>query len=85
MGVTLLGRGKFSVNDMRNYVDKLKTRLRFAPWSSKAVKVGLCDVPPKGLDFSVFSLSNSTSVLNLFDEVLSQFMKLYKRKVVFTL
>ncbi|XP_063909637.1 tubulin epsilon chain-like isoform X1 [Zophobas morio] len=80
MGVTLLGRGKFSVNDMRNYVDKLKTRLRFAPWSSKAVKVGLCDVPPKGLDFSVFSLSNSTSVLNLFDEVLSQFMKLYKRK-----
>ncbi|RZC32810.1 tubulin epsilon chain, partial [Asbolus verrucosus] len=61
MSATLLGRGNYSVNDMRSYIDKLKTKLHFASWSDKAIKVGLCNVAPK--------------------EILSQFMKLYNRKV----
>lgn len=83
MCLTLLGRGNYSINEMRNYVDKIKTKLHMAKWSSKAIKVGLCDVPPKGLEFSMFSLSNTTAMAKLFEEVLNQFMKLYQRKVCF--
>ncbi|EEZ99070.2 Tubulin beta-3 chain-like Protein [Tribolium castaneum] len=80
MSVTLLGRGNYSINDMRGYIDRLKSKLHFACWSNKAVKVGLCNVAPKGLDFSMFSLCNTSSTSNLFQEVLNQFTKLYQRK-----
>lgn len=83
MSLSLLGRGNYSINDMRNYTEKLKTKLHFANWSTKAVKVGLCNVPPKGLDFSMLSLCNTSSISNLFQEVLTQFVKLYNRKVSF--
>lgn len=62
MSVFLLGRGNYSISDMRNYIDKLKSKLRFPVWSNKAVKVGLCNVPPKGTEYSMFSLCNTSSI-----------------------
>lgn len=81
MGTCLIGRGDYTVNDMRTYVDKLQSRAHFSDWSSKAIRTGLCDVPPAGHDVSMLSIFNTTSMQDLFSEVLNQFQKLYNKKV----
>lgn len=83
MSLFLLGRGNYSISDMRSYIDKLKSKLRFPVWSNKAIKVGLCNVPPKCLEYSMFSLCNSSAINVFFQEINSQFVKLYQRKVCF--
>lgn len=81
MGTTLIGRGDFTLTDMRGYVERIRGKAKFAPWSSKVVKVGLCDVPPKNATSAMFSLHNTTSMVKLFDHIRGQFAKLYRKKV----
>lgn len=83
LAVTLLGRGDFSVSEAQKYVTKLQQRLKFAPWSSKLVKIGLCDTPPYGHSLAMFSIQNTTAMSCLFNNILDNFNKLYKRKVCF--
>lgn len=82
MGTTLIGRGDFSLADMKSYVEKIQSKGKFAPWASKAIKIGLCDVPPKNATLAMFSLHNTTSMVNLFEHIHGQFIKLYKKKVM---
>ncbi|XP_018580046.1 tubulin epsilon chain-like [Anoplophora glabripennis] len=80
MATTLIGRGGFSLSDMNGYVEKIQNKGKFAPWAFKSIKLGLCDVPPKNATLAMFSLHNTTSVVNLFDHIHGQFTKLYKKK-----
>lgn len=81
MGVTLIGRGDFTLSDMRSYVDKLQLKAKFTHWSKKSVKVGLCDTPPFGHNAAMLALFNTSSIANLFTTVNNHFVKLYQKKV----
>lgn len=54
---------------------------KFTSWSKQTSKVGLCSVPPVGHPASVLCLQNTTAMSAMFNEVKSQFDKLYKKKV----
>lgn len=45
------------------------------------MKVGLCSVPPAGHSTSLLCLLNSSSMISLFENIIKQFTRLYKRKV----
>ncbi|KAF5289217.1 hypothetical protein FQR65_LT00105 [Abscondita terminalis] len=62
LSVSLIGRGDFSVSDMRNYVNRLQKKGNFTSWSHKAIKVGLCNVPPVNNPSAFLSLFNTTSM-----------------------
>lgn len=80
LGSTLIGRGDFSLSDMRNYVDHLQTKGRFTHWSRKAIKVGLCDVPPINQSAAILTLFNTTAMKSLFSYTLQLYNKLYQKK-----
>ena len=46
------------------------------------MKVGLCSVPPAGHSTSLLCLLNSSSMISLFKNVVEQFTRLYRRKVM---
>lgn len=83
LGAALIGRGEFTMSDMRDYVDQIQKRARFTQWSKNAIKIGLCGVPPVGHDSSMLSLFNSSAMSSLFTEVKQQFSKLYNKKVIY--
>ncbi|KAJ8973737.1 hypothetical protein NQ317_012877, partial [Molorchus minor] len=80
IGTTIIGRGDFTLTDMRSYVDKIQTKARFTPWSSKTVKIGLCNIPPHNSSLALFSVFNTSSMANLFDHIHNQFNMLYRKK-----
>lgn len=82
LATTLLGRGDFSATETQKYINKLQQKLKFAPWSSKIARVGLCDVAPFGHPLAMLWLHNTTAVSSLFSNILGNFCKLYRRKVV---
>lgn len=45
------------------------------------MKVGLCSVPPAAHSTSLLCLLNSSSMISLFENIIKQFTRLYKRKV----
>jgi tubulin epsilon len=45
------------------------------------MKIGLCSVPPAGHPASLLCMMNSTAISCLFDDIIQQFDKLYKKKV----
>lgn len=81
VGTSLVGRGDFSISDMRSYVDYIQKKGHFTPWSSTAMKIGLCNVPPINHDRSMMGLFNTSAISAVFDEMLQQFTKLYNKKV----
>lgn len=82
LAVTLLGRGDFTTTETQKFIFKLQHKLKFARWSPKMVKVGLCDVPPPGHPLAMLYLQNSTAMSLLYSNILENFNKLHKRKVV---
>lgn len=82
MGTTLIGRGDFTVSDMRDYIKKFQSKSKFTNWSKKAIKIGLCDMPPIGNNTAMLALFNTSSMGNLFVTIDNYFTKLYQKKVV---
>ncbi|KAI4459610.1 tubulin [Holotrichia oblita] len=80
LGTTLIGRGDFNISDMRTYIQRLQKKTCFTSWSARAMKIGLCDVPPIGHHAAMLSLFNTTSMSTLLKNVNSQLMRLYNRK-----
>ena len=54
--------------------------LTTAYWSVDAFKIGLCHCPPLGQPYSVLTLSNNTCIRETFQNVLSRYQKLFKRR-----
>lgn len=46
------------------------------------MKIGLCSVPPAGHSSSLLCLLNSSAMSSLFKDVIREFSKLYKKKVL---
>lgn len=80
LGICLMGRGDFTVSDMRNYVNHLQQKGSFTRWSHKAIKVGLCNTPPVNHSSAFLSLFNSTALGAHFSYILNQYKRLYKKK-----
>ncbi|XP_044727332.1 tubulin epsilon chain-like [Chrysoperla carnea] len=80
IGATIQGRGAITITDLRYVVRKLQLKGQFTPWSKTAIKLGLCSIPPTGHDYSLFGIFNTTAMQTLYENVLTQFTKLYKRK-----
>lgn len=81
LGSLLIGRGDYSVSDMRDYVERIRSKGHFTGWSEKAVKVGLCNVPPVGQLASMFCLFNTTAISTHFAHISYLYKKLYRKKV----
>lgn len=81
LGTTLIGRGDYTVFDMREYVEKLQEKSQFTPWSSNAMKIGVCSVPPNGHSSAFLTLFNTTAIADLFHDVSKQFRMLFDKKV----
>lgn len=45
----------------------------FVEWIPNNVKMGVCDVPPKGLKMSGTFIANNTSIQELFKRISEQF------------
>ncbi|XP_049811882.1 tubulin epsilon chain-like isoform X2 [Schistocerca nitens] len=60
---------------------RYQKKIKVAPWSEDAIKTGLCSVPPAYCPSSVLGLYNTSSMTDLFENVLTQFKKLYSRKI----
>ena len=46
------------------------------------MKIGLCSVPPAGHPASLLCMMNSTAMSYLFKDVIQQFDRLYKKRVI---
>merc|ERR1712006_46790 len=44
------------------------------------IKVGVCDIPPKGLKMAVAFLGNSTAIQEMFKRVADYFTSMFRRK-----
>ncbi|XP_017752287.1 PREDICTED: tubulin epsilon chain [Eufriesea mexicana] len=73
-------RGNCSVNDLKRNIERFRKKVSFTGWSSEAMKVGLCSVPPAGHSTSLLCLLNSSAMTSLFENIIKQFSRLYKRK-----
>lgn len=80
LGSTLIGRGNYTVSDMRAYVERLQKKATFRSWSRKAIKVGLCDIAPLGQDASLLALFNTTGMATLFSNINKHFTRIYEKK-----
>lgn len=76
-----IARGNCSVNDLKRNIEKFRKKVTFAKWGTEAMKIGLCSVPPAGHSTSLLCLLNSSSMISLFENIMKQFTRLYKRKV----
>lgn len=63
-------------------LSRFRKKVTFTDWSNEAMKVGLCSVPPAGHSISLLCLLNSSSMISLFKNVIEQFTRLYRRKVM---
>ncbi|KAF7266078.1 tubulin epsilon chain-like isoform X3 [Rhynchophorus ferrugineus] len=77
---TIIGRGNYNLTDLQTYTEKLQAKAKFAVWSKKSVKSGLCSIPPNDQNMALFSLFNTTGIRNLFDHIYSQYNRLYTKK-----
>ncbi|XP_068984401.1 tubulin epsilon chain-like isoform X1 [Bombus flavifrons] len=75
-----IARGNCPVNDLKRNIERFRKKVTFTEWSNEAMKVGLCSVPPAGHSTSLLSLLNSSSMISLFENIIEQFTKLYRRK-----
>ncbi|BFU20266.1 tubulin family protein [Entamoeba histolytica HM-1:IMSS-B] len=75
-------RGKVSTHDVEEQLYKIREKNpdAFVPWIPNNMQLAVCDIPPKGLNLSGTFIGNSTSIMDLFQRVNSQFLSMFKRK-----
>lgn len=52
----------------------------FVDWIPNNIKTAICDIPPRGFKATATSLSNTTSIQELFERISDKFDTMYKRK-----
>ncbi|XP_063994953.1 tubulin epsilon chain-like [Diachasmimorpha longicaudata] len=80
IGAAHIARGNCSMNDMRRNIERLQNKGKFTPWSKETMKIGLCSVPSAGHPASLLCLINSSAMRFMFQSLISQFDKLYKKR-----
>ncbi|KAG5183531.1 Tubulin/FtsZ family, GTPase domain-containing protein [Tribonema minus] len=82
LACSLLLRGDVTVSEANVGVEKLRGSLDMVHWNREGFKVGLCNVPPPGLQRSLLCLSNNCCVAQSFEDLRQQFCKLYTRRAM---
>jgi len=80
MAMAFLVRGSASIADVHRNIVRVRKQLKMLPYNEDAFKIGLCNVPPKGLPYSVLGLANSCAAHHLLGQTLRDFNRLYTRK-----
>ena len=80
--VAAIFRGQVSMKDVDDqmFLMQKKNSAYFVEWIPNNVKIAVCSVPPKGLKMSSTFIANSTAIKSLFERLLEQFDKMYKRR-----
>ena len=76
----LFMRGDIIISDIKKNINLLKTKMCIPYWNPEGFKVGLCNYPPVGQQYSLLCLSNNTSIKEMFIRIEEKFNKLYKLK-----
>merc|ERR1711924_280708 len=82
--LTSLGmfRGRMSTQEADEQMLNVqnKNSSYFVEWIPNNIKVGVCDIPPKGLKMAVAFLGNSTAIQEMFKRVADYFTSTFRRK-----
>jgi len=76
----LFMRGDIIISDIKKNINLLKSKMVIPYWNPEGFKVGLCNYPPIGQQYSLLCLSNNTSIKEMFMRIEDKFNKLYKHK-----
>eukprot|EP00761_Pharyngomonas_kirbyi_P005542 gb/GECH01005547.1/.p1 GENE.gb/GECH01005547.1/~~gb/GECH01005547.1/.p1 ORF type:complete len:452 (+),score=88.34 gb/GECH01005547.1/:1-1356(+) len=78
----LLMRGSnMKISDANRNLTNLQKDIDMVKWNQEGFKVGLCNVPPYGMNSSLLCLANNSCITKTFSAMRSRFMTLWKRKV----
>jgi tubulin epsilon len=81
LAMGLFARGpSIHISDIARNVARLKQQVTLARWNPDGFKIGLCSVPPVGVQRSVLALSNNTCIAGTFEAMRDRFHRLYRRR-----
>merc|ERR1711977_739596 len=69
-----------TVPELTQQMFDAKNSSYFVEWIPNNIKVGICDIPPKGLKMAVTFLGNSTAIQEMFKRVAEYFTAMFRRK-----
>merc|ERR1711964_149061 len=77
-----LYRGRMSSKEVDEQMLNVqnKNSSYFVEWIPNNMKVGVCDIPPKGLKMAVTFVGNSTAIQEMFKRVAGQYTGMFRRK-----
>ena len=76
----LLVRGDVTLSSVRQSIDRITEKIKFPPWSKDGWKIGLCSNPPLYSKHSVLCLTNTSSMSEMFHNIVDRFDQLYRSK-----
>jgi len=80
MACGLILRGDAKISDIHRNVNRLRPGLKMIHWNQEGFKVGLCNVAPSGMPYSLLCLANNSAIRTQFGRIKQQFLRLSKRK-----
>ena len=80
--VAAIFRGKVAMKEVDDQMVSMQTKnsAYFVEWIPSNVKTAVCNVPPKHMKMSSTFIANTTALKALFERMLEQFQKMFKRK-----
>jgi tubulin epsilon len=79
LAMALMVRGNVQISDINRNIQRMRPHLDFIHWNPDGFKIGLCSVPPVGMDNSVLCLSNNLCINEVFTTLRTRMLMLYKR------
>ncbi|GAB5361502.1 hypothetical protein AAMO2058_000718500 [Amorphochlora amoebiformis] len=76
-GLIVRGKG-VEVSDINRNIDRLKPKLKMAPWNTDGFKIGLCSAPPAHQPYSTLCLANNSAIRGVLDGLAGRFHKLFR-------
>ena len=80
--VAAIFRGKVAMKEVDDQMVAMQTKnsAYFVEWIPSNVKTAVCNVPPRNLKMSSTFIANTTAIKALFERLIEQFNKMFKRK-----
>ena len=80
--VAAIFRGSVAMKEVDDQMVAMQTKnsAYFVEWIPSNVKTAVCNVPPKNLKMSSTFIANTTAIKALFERLIEQFSKMFKRK-----
>ena len=80
--MAVMFRGQISMKEVDEQILSMHNQksASFVEWVPDNIKTSVCNVPPRGLKVSATSLSNNSSIMELFRRIGEQFTAMFRRK-----